>query len=315
MSGVNTGASALPDDFAQYQAARLGKADPKEDTNSGAGDEDPAAGTGQDSETDDDTELVDGDETSEDGDDEGEEEEEQPKPKKGKGGFQKRIEKLLSKQQEKDAKIAELEGRLAGEKKPAANAEETTVKTDDDGKPVRPKLSDFETYEAHETALGEYEEKLADWKYEQRSRTETAKQKQAEAAKAWEDRTAKVRTEHPDYDEKIEALRIPNTAAVPVVRDAIAESELGPELLYHLANHPDEAKRILNLSPVRAVAELGKIEAKLTPDNAPNRKTKVSSAPDPITPVSGKAKPGPKPLAEVDDFSEYEARRKAGAKR
>ena len=313
MSDVNT--VAFPDDFAAYQAVRTGTTPPEvaEET-SGAAEATPPAGTVSDSETDDDVELE-GEDTSEGDEGEGEEEDEAPKPKKGKNGFTKRIAKLNARAERLEAENAELK-RLAGVK-PAAAAEETpALPVDSNGKPVRPKLSDYPTYEAHEDALAVYEEALADWTFEDRTKRQTAQAKQTEAAKAWEDRTEKIRVKHPDYNEKINALQIPNTPAVPVVRDAIAESEVGPEILYHLAQHPDEAKRILTLSPVRAVVELGKLEAKLTPPAAaPKQKTKVTSAPDPVTPVGGKGTASPKPLHEVDDFSEYEKRRKAGAKR
>jgi hypothetical protein len=308
---VNTAAPEFPDDFASYQAVRTGTALPAEET-SGAAGENPPAGTVSDSETDDDLELTEGDDTSEG---EGEEEEEAPKPKKGKGGFQKRIDKLSARAQQLEEENAELK-RLAGVKPAAAAEEKTALPVEANGKPIRPKLSDYGTYEEHETALGEYEERLADWKFEQRSQQSQQQAKQTEAAKAWEDRTEKIRVKHPDYNEKINALQIPNTPAVPVVRDAIAESEVGPEILYHLAQHPEEAKRILSLNPVRAVVEVGKLEVKLaTPSSDPKQKTKVTSAPDPISPVGGKGQASPKPLREVTDFSEYEARRRAGAKR
>jgi hypothetical protein len=313
---VNTGASALPDDFAEYQAARLGLTVEKEVTEetSGAADSTPPAGTVSDSETEEDLELAEGEDPS-GGEEDEEEEDEAPKPKKGKNGFTKRIAKLNARAQQLEAENAELK-RLAGVKPAAAADDKTALPVEPNGKPIRPKLSDYGTYEEHETALGEYEERLADWKFEQRSQQSQQQAKQTEAAKAWEDRTAKIRVSHPDYDEKITALQIPNTAAVPVVRDAIAESEIGPEILYHLAQHPEEAKRILSLNPVRAVVELGKLEAKLTPAAAaPKQKTKVTSAPDPISPVGGKGKAGPKPLHEVDDFSEYEKLRRSGAKR
>src|SRR4029434_2460073 len=47
-------------------------------------------------------------------------------------------------------------------------------------------------------------------------------------------------------------------------RRAIVESELGPQLLYHLATHTDEAERIAELPELRQIAELGKLETQLT---------------------------------------------------
>jgi hypothetical protein len=313
-SDVNTGASALPDDFAAYQAVRMGTAKPEE--TSDTSDEQSEVVTAPDSETEDDVEQVEAE--ADDAEGEEDEEGELPKPKKGKGGFQKKIDKLTARQRELEQENEKLR-QLA--EKPAAKAEETPadslVKRDEKtGEPVFPLLGEFSTFEEHEKALKVYHKQLADWTYEQRRKAETAQEKQSQAEKVWSDREASTRKTHPDYDEKLQELKIPNTPAVAAMRSAIGESDAGPELLYHLACNPEEAKRIVNLSPLRAVAELGKLEAKLTASKeAPKQKTKVSSAPDPITPVGGRARATAKPLVEVDDFSEYERRRKAGEKR
>ena len=99
---VNTGASALPDDFAAYEAMRRGETPPEVENPSGATADTAAAGSDSDSETDKDLEsLPAGDDAGEgEGDEEEEEEEETPKPKKGKGGFQKRIQKLSARAQQ-----------------------------------------------------------------------------------------------------------------------------------------------------------------------------------------------------------------------
>lgn len=66
--------------------------------------------------------------------------------------------------------------------------------------------------------------------------------------------------------------------------EAILDSELGTKLALHLTQHPDEASRIATLSPARQAAEIGKLEAKLSPVAS----KKPSNAPDPIRPVGGK---------------------------
>jgi hypothetical protein len=57
-----------------------------------------------------------------------------------------------------------------------------------------------------------------------------------------------------------------------------------------LAENEDEAERINGLSPARQLAEIGKIEAKLTSkatgNKTPEKKT-ISRAPTPIKPVQG----------------------------
>ena len=62
------------------------------------------------------------------------------------------------------------------------------------------------------------------------------------------------------------------------VADALIQSENGPELIYHLGTHLDQADKLANMSPTQAIMELGKISA--TMNAAPQKKT--SAAPEPI---------------------------------
>lgn len=69
---------------------------------------------------------------------------------------------------------------------------------------------------------------------------------------------------------------------VELIEAALA-TDVPSKVLYHLGKNLDEADRVMQLSPIRKVAELTKIAVKLTtPPPAP----KVSGAPKPI-PVSG----------------------------
>lgn len=81
----------------------------------------------------------------------------------------------------------------------------------------------------------------------------------------------------------VSQLPIPDETGV-ALKEAIAESENGDELLYYLGKHKAEALQLAKLSPYRALVELGKIGAKLTPASTPSKKT--SSAPAPISPVT-----------------------------
>jgi len=71
-----------------------------------------------------------------------------------------------------------------------------------------------------------------------------------------------------------------------LMAEAIKTSEVGPALGYYLGNNVNESHRIFKLSPIDQVRELTRLEAKLGGNATPPPK-KVSSAPDPITPVAG----------------------------
>jgi flagellar hook-basal body complex protein FliE len=73
----------------------------------------------------------------------------------------------------------------------------------------------------------------------------------------------------------------------------IAQSEYGTDLAYFLAKHPEEAARIKALHPIRAIAELGKIETGFekpaetpAPAAATSKTVERPGAPAPITPIS-----------------------------
>lgn len=117
--------------------------------------------------------------------------------------------------------------------------------------------------------------------------------KEAEAvAKSWQERQAAFMKETPDYAETIEA------SAVKVsdqVQQAIIESEVGPQILHHLAKNPEIAEKWADLTVARVLREFGKLEASLTKSESKETpKTtiaEISKAPAPITPLKG-ANPG-----------------------
>jgi hypothetical protein len=291
MSSVFHDAAELHgDDYSNFEKSiQGGKVETAEVEESGA--EESSAGTGSDSETEQEVEQVEGGESAgdeEEGEGDDEKPEETPKPK-GKGGFQKKIDKLTARQRELAEENEQLRRQLEG-RGPSVKSEEKgsdVVKRDEKtGEPVFPVLAEYSTFEEHEAALKVYQRELANWTYDQRRASERAEEQRNSTEKAWRDRETKTREAHPDYDDKLQELKIPNTEAVSAIKTAISESEIGPELLYHLASNPDEATRIVKLSPTRAVAELGKLELKLSGDRAPKAKTReVSKAPEPITPL------------------------------
>ena len=151
----------------------------------------------------------------------------------------------------------------------------------------KPTPDDFEDY-------GEYVEALTDWKADQRdaeradTNATTAAERAAEHRNAeWSAKVDAITATIPDYAEIAGKSDIPVRDHVAV---AIMDADRGPELVYHLAKHPEVAERLNEMSPARAAMELGRIEASLgepaAPPTPPAKKT--TTAPAPITPV----KPG-----------------------
>lgn len=109
----------------------------------------------------------------------------------------------------------------------------------------------------------------------------------------------------------------------------IFESDHGPDVTYFLAKHRDELARIAALSPIRQASELGKIEAKVQAELAPEKKpgeeeeeeeepppaaakpaekrTNASKAPPPAKPIGGVSGKGSDEMPDPSNFVAYEA--------
>jgi hypothetical protein len=115
-----------------------------------------------------------------------------------------------------------------------------------------------------------------------------------------------------DYHDVTRNPELPMTQGMV---EAIAESEDGPALAYHLGKNPEIAEKLATLPPVAAAREIGKIEARLAyeREKAKEAKPAISKAPPPPPKVDGAEAPttvridGP----EADTLSDEEwARRR-----
>jgi hypothetical protein len=143
----------------------------------------------------------------------------------------------------------------------------------------------------------EYAKALTDYRVEHRLAQEKANQAEA-AAQAerqqvisqWTKKVDAAKAELPDFDEMVQSA---GDVVIPDhVRDAMMESDVGPKLLYYFAENPDVARSIAAMQPIKALREIGKLEAKLeTPKQVEKPPVARSKAPEPIQPIraSGKA--------------------------
>lgn len=136
----------------------------------------------------------------------------------------------------------------------------------------------------------EYAEALASWTAEQtlakRDREELerrANEQRQLAVKAWADRVTAAKSELPDFDDMVQSSDV---VVTDPIRDAIIESDVGPKILYHLAENPEFAQKLNGMSVISALREIGKLEARYEtkPQSKPSAAVK-SKAPEPITPI------------------------------
>lgn len=128
-----------------------------------------------------------------------------------------------------------------------------------------------------------YTEALTDWKLAGKFQEMEQKQHQTKVASTYQERVSEFLKTAPDFDEIIgDADPISQT-----VIEAIAESEVGPQLAYKLAKSPTEIARLNALSPMRQLVELGKLEAELSTKAAPKAPVKPTAAPKPLAALNG----------------------------
>jgi len=132
------------------------------------------------------------------------------------------------------------------------------------------------------------------------SAQEAAEQAFQARAQAFETRVGEFRERAPDFDT---VARNPNLPITPVMGEAITESDVGPQVAYWLGKNPSDAHRIASLPPVRQVAEIGRIEARLTAQ--PTAK-KTTAAPPPPHTISG----SPSPVAANPESMDLETYKK-----
>lgn len=142
----------------------------------------------------------------------------------------------------------------------------------------------------------EYAEALAEWtadkKLRERDQQEMARKAQEEQNRLrqqFAERLEAAKSELPDYDEMIASSDV--SVSQPVT-DAIIESDVGPQILYHLAENPDFARALADKSIAAQLRAIGRLEAQFEKAEKPAPKAKQptpvakkSNAPAPITPL------------------------------
>ena len=233
-------------------------------------------------------------------------EEEAKETEKPKDKLNKRFEKVSKRAQEAEAKARELENRLREYE--ARNALETPQMSME-GKPDVSQFNDIQ----------EFEKALIDWSTEnalkQREEQEAQSKLQAERdkiAKSWTKRIEQAKNEIKDFDDVVKSA---NTVVSDEIRDSILESDVGPQILYHLASNEDYAQKLTEMPLRQALREIGKLEVRFERKEEPKPVAR-SKAPSPISPLTG-GKAGADVLVDTDGqfhgtYAQYKAARQAG---
>ena len=247
---------------------------------------------------------------------EAKEEAKKQEPEKQKDKLNKRFDKVTQRAKQAEAEAQELREKLKSyEAGNVQQPQQETVKAE--GKPQASQFND----------AFEYAEALAEWSAEnalkQRDAEEAgrkAKEAQEKVLQSWNEKIAKAKADLPDFDAMVQSSTI---VVGDEIRDSILESDVGPQLLYFLASDEDYAKKLTEMPVVKALREIGKLEAKFeakaekSPKAEKVRETVSSSkAPEPIKPLSGgkvgKGNIGDEAAALVGTYAQWKAARQSG---
>ncbi len=169
----------------------------------------------------------------------------------------------------------------------------------------------------------EYAEALAAWSADQsiakyKADQEAAQLKaQTEAAeKLAKARVAEAQKAHPDFTEVMERADVKTHNAV--LQYLTASEQIG-EVSYYMATHPEFVARINALNPLKAIAEIGKLELTFEkpapkapePKEIPAAPKVTSGAPPPITPLTTSSSVNVNTDPAKMDFKELRAFRRA----
>jgi signal recognition particle GTPase len=146
----------------------------------------------------------------------------------------------------------------------------------------------------------EYAEALAEWttdrKMRERDQAELARkveEEQSRMRQKFQDRLDIAKQDMPDYEEMIASSDV--SVSQPVT-DAIIESDVGPQLLYYLAENPEFARELGEKSITSQLRAIGRLEAKFEKSESPKPSVKEpvakkSNAPAPINPLKSGGNP------------------------
>jgi hypothetical protein len=181
-------------------------------------------------------------------------------------------------QRERQARV-DLEQRLAALEQQRQPQQQSYIDQE-------PQPSQFADAFEYAKALAEFstEKALA----ERDRQVEQAREQEAQQKiiQSWAQKVQDAKAELPDFDDLVASSDVVVNNAV---RDAILESDVGPRILYHLAENNDLAKKIASLNPNAALREIGRLEAKFEakPDTKQTAPVVRSKAPAPIQPIRG----------------------------
>jgi hypothetical protein len=173
----------------------------------------------------------------------------------------------------------------------------------------RPKRENFTDEDEYFTALSTWNTQKVLAEREQKTQADTRKREEEARIGQWTKTLEAAREKYEDFDDIVGS----DTPINQGIAQAMIDSPVGGDIAYYLGSHPEVAQKLSQMSVWAGVREIGRIEAQFlkeaqptkpsagavapstqqTPtkptETKPTKQAAVSTAPKPITPVTGRA--------------------------
>jgi hypothetical protein len=218
--------------------------------------------------------------------------------------------KAQAEKEQLEARLREYEGRQA----PQPQVEESPIGRE-------PRADQFDDAFEYAKALAEWSAEKALYDRDQQDLNRKAEEERQIVLKTWSEKLEKAKPNLADFDDIVNSTQI---VVSDDVRDAIVESDVGPEILYHLASlDGEEAERFQALPMSKALREIGKLEARFEKQEAAEETAirskpvaQKSKAPAPLSPIKATGSAMETPIGSDGEFhgsfQAWKAARKAG---
>ena len=176
--------------------------------------------------------------------------------------LEKRFSELTKRAKQAEADKAALEARLQEHEAKVA----PPVPTEKDILGEKPQASQFQDAFEYAEALAEWSAEKAILEREKQEADRKVAEERNKVIQSWTQKLEKAKADLPDFDDMVASS---NVQVRDEVRDAILESDVGPQILYHLASDDELANKIATMPVHKALKELGKLEVQFERKEAP----------------------------------------------
>lgn len=149
--------------------------------------------------------------------------------------------------------------------------------------PKEPVPQDFDDYGAYVKALTRFNaEAIAKEAIDQDRAQSRAQTESERKAQQWGERKTELGKAIPDLEATLAASEV---QIANFIGEQLLDSEIGPQIAYHLTKNPELAAKLNAMTPVQAAKEIGKLEAQLTKPAAATPAPAAPADPGTVTPA------------------------------